>query len=302
MAVFPPHFRPTLAFMVPNFESLRYPVIASPKIDGIRCVYWSGTAWSRTLKPIRNKFIQSELYRFCHLLQGFDGELICGDNFQEAASGIMSESGEPDFRFQVFDHITLHGSFLSRARGINNRMETLIAEGSTRVEAVEQKAIANAQNLMAYEVQCLEKGYEGVMVRQPSAPYKFGRSTEREGYLGKIKRFFDAEGICVGVIPLETNQNPLERDAFGLAKRSTDAGGKQLRQEMGALRVEAVGGDYHGKQFNIGTGFTQAQRISYFRDANSVIGRLVKYKYLPHGSKDLPRHPVFLGFRDVGDF
>ena len=49
--------------------------------------------------------------------------------------------------------------------------------------------IHNAEQLTAYEEKCLADGYEGVMIRTPDSPYKCGRSTEREGWLLKIKRF-----------------------------------------------------------------------------------------------------------------
>ena len=69
-------FKPMLAAPVTDIELLNYPVLASPKLDGIRCVVIDGVAYSRSLKPIPNeeiqKFFSSGKY------DGFDGELICG--------------------------------------------------------------------------------------------------------------------------------------------------------------------------------------------------------------------------------
>ena len=35
-----------------------YPYLASPKVDGVRCVVQGGVAYSRNLKPIRNTYVQ----------------------------------------------------------------------------------------------------------------------------------------------------------------------------------------------------------------------------------------------------
>lgn len=68
---------------------------------------------------------------------------------------------------------------------------------------------------------------------------------------------------------------------------------------VGALRVRDV---QTGAFFEIGTGFTTADRESLWRDrANPRSWLLVKYKLFPTGAKDIPRHPVFMGFRSSLD-
>ena len=58
-----------------DFNKLRYPVCAQPKLDGIRVIIKNGVVYSRSLKPIPNKHIQA-LFGNLH---GVDGELIVGD-------------------------------------------------------------------------------------------------------------------------------------------------------------------------------------------------------------------------------
>ena len=87
-----------------NFNKLRYPIFAQPKLDGIRVIVKDGVVYSRSLKPIPNKHVQS-LFRNLH---GADGELIVGDVtaqdvFQKTTSGVMSKEGEPDVTLYVFD-------------------------------------------------------------------------------------------------------------------------------------------------------------------------------------------------------
>ena len=87
-------------------QALRFPCLASPKLDGIRCHIFNGQAMSRSGKPIRNYFVQMILGH--QALNGLDGELVVGnmsapDVYNRTSSGVMKKSGEPDFKFLVFD-------------------------------------------------------------------------------------------------------------------------------------------------------------------------------------------------------
>src|ERR1017187_7719812 len=104
------NFKPMLApHETPDFNTLPYPLLASTKFDGFRCMSQDGLK-SRTLKPIQNKFLQE---RFKGLPFGVDGELIQGlkqDNETfKRTSRIATKSDRPlDFfgdtvRLRVFD-------------------------------------------------------------------------------------------------------------------------------------------------------------------------------------------------------
>jgi len=70
---------------------------------------------------------------------------------------------------------------------------------------------------------------------------------------------------------------------------------------MGTLIVRDI---KTGVEFEIGTGFTAADRESIwfdYLDYPRAKWPLVKYKHFPSGAKDKPRHPVFLGWRDKMD-
>jgi DNA ligase-1 len=56
-----------------------------------------------------------------------------------------------------------------------------------------------------------------------------------------------------------------------------------------------------GLEFGIGSGLDDKTREELWNNKEKYIGKLVKYKYFPQGVKELPRHPVFLGFRDEED-
>jgi len=51
-------FKPLLAHTIEGTSTIKYPCIVSPKLDGIRCIIINGVAMSRSLKPIRNEYVQ----------------------------------------------------------------------------------------------------------------------------------------------------------------------------------------------------------------------------------------------------
>ena len=87
-----------------DLSKLQFPVIISPKLDGIRAIVKDGVVYSRTGKPIPNKYVQDLFSHF----NGLDGELIVGNPtdknvFQNTTSGVMSIEGMPNVFYYVFD-------------------------------------------------------------------------------------------------------------------------------------------------------------------------------------------------------
>ena len=58
-----------------------------------------------------------------------------------------------------------------------------------------------------------------------------------------------------------------------------------------------------GVEFECGTGqgLTKELRVELWKDRANLVGKFIKYKFVPSGSKDRPRFPVWLGFRDKID-
>ena len=98
--------KPMLAGKCEQPEALRFPVLATPKLDGIRCLKIEGRALTRSYKPISNRFVREWIE--ANLPDGVDGELMLrGGTFNATTSAIGRESGEPDFVFHVFDYVSL---------------------------------------------------------------------------------------------------------------------------------------------------------------------------------------------------
>jgi len=287
--------RPMLAAQAPeDLDKLRFPLIASPKLDGLRCLIVDGVAVSRTLKPIRNRHIQSLLGR--PEFNGLDGELIVGSPtapncMQASTSGVMSADGEPDFRFFLFDSWQRDRMPYWQWHTCNSLIYL-----PSFIHAHVQYKIHNVPMLEDLESSVLSDGYEGLILRSPDSPYKFNRSTEREAYMLKLKRFVDSEARVVGYEERMHNANEATRDERGFTKRSSHQDNKIPTGMLGALVCEK-----DGLTFNVGTGFDDTQRLLLWAERDTLPGRIVKYKSFPVGVKDRPRHPVFLGFRDNDD-
>ena len=277
-----------------NFDAskAKFPYIASPKIDGIRFLMIDGVAVSRTFKPIRNKHIQELLSQY--LPDGIDGELTSGDTFQSSTSAVMTIEGEPEFKVWIFDYVNPDDVILPFYLRILN---------IPPIQAPFDCEILNGNNMNSleevehYETICLEGGYEGVMLRDPMGTYKFGRSTVNDNILLKVKRFCDDEAELIAIEEKMSNQNTAEKDAFGRTKRSASLAGMVGADTTGTLIVRTL----DGLEFGIGSGLNDEMREEIWNNQEKYIGKLVKYKYFPQGIKELPRHPVFLGFRDKED-
>src|SRR5690606_26021993 len=211
-----------LAGTAKDLRSLKFPLLASPKLDGIRCLIVDGKAVTRKFKPIPNKFVREWLE--ANLPSGIDGELmIRGKTFNEIQSAIMSEDGEPqEFFFAAFDMVTdgLDQPFSDRYARLKQYVEGR-EFAKDHLQLVEHTLIETHEQLSEYEAKCVEEGYEGVMVRSLDGQYKCGRSTLKQGWLLKIKRFEDSEAEILGFEELMHNNNEATVNELGLTKRST---------------------------------------------------------------------------------
>lgn len=267
--------------------TLRYPIMVSPKLDGVRAMVQDGVVWSRSWKPIPNRQVQLVYGK----LEGYDGELIVGPAntqtcYRYTMSGVMTENKElKSLTFRVFDDLgSREKPFVDRLASIHPTFR------------LAHSRIDNVNQLLALEEHYLAMGFEGVIGRDPTQPYKHGRSTLREQGMVKLKRFKDDEAKVIGFEELLSNQNEAAVNAQGYTERSSHQENKVPMNTLGALVVA-----WQGLTFKIGTGFMAYERKQIWETRNVHLGRLVKFKYLAVGMKDLPRHPVFLGFRDLLD-
>lgn len=282
--------------------SSMFPLIATPKIDGIRCVCKSdGFPLSRSLKDIPNAYIREYFYRNRDIIKPcFDGELTVGDNFQMCTSGIMSHDGEPDFTYWIFD-IPSDLPYKERVDAYSSMDDNKLLP--MRFKTVPTAWVHTIEDLNLFEAKCLEAGFEGVMLRTAKSPYKFGRSTINQGWLVKLKRFETAEAVVKGFEPLQHNTNEAKISETGNQVRSTEKAGMVASDHLlGKFIVQGINNGFEGVEFKLGSGLDMAQRECFWENRTKLIGQVIEFKYQNFGVKDAPRTPIFLRFRDAAEF
>lgn len=292
-------FKPMLAGKAPeDLASLDFPLYASPKIDGVRAIIRGHKVLSRSLKPIPNMFVWEQLgFRN---YEGLDGELVVGpptgmDLMQRTMSGIMSIEGKPDFTFYVFDVVSSNSGLDFAAR---QRLLDVVRRGP-RVEILQQVLIRDVAQLMEAEQTALDAGYEGLILRHPRGSYKFGRSTTKEQWMLKLKRWEDSEAEVIGFEEKMHNANAAKTNAVGRTERSTHKAGMVPAGTLGNLLCRDV---KTGQPVSIGSGLTDAIRATVWHNPAKYLGKLVTYKHFAvTGVKDAPRFPIFKAFRDRRD-
>lgn len=287
--------RPMLAETIEDLTQVQFPVGATPKLDGIRCLVVGGKALTRKFKPIPNHYIRNFIEKWCP--NGFDGEIVCfGKTFNETQSLVMTEEGEPNFTYVVFDYVKddLNKPYAQRLLDFMGLPDDVLG----RVQVLVPTPITNIEELNAIIETHIKLGYEGTMIRTLNSPYKNGRSTVKQGWLLKIKQFQDAEARIVGFEEKMKNNNVLETNELGYAKRSSHQDNLEPAGTLGSLLVEDV---VSGICFSIGTGFDDALRQKIWNEKENYLGEILTYTFQPSGMKDKPRFPSFKGFRDERD-
>jgi DNA ligase-1 len=288
--------RPMLAHTPRNLLELKFPLLASPKLDGVRALVVDGQLLSRKLKRIPNVHVWQHLARA--EFSGYDGELVAGRAtgqgvFHRTTSAVMSEGGTPQVTFWVFDRWDMgKEAYVSRIANLPSPID-LGDDASIHIRPLKHRVLRTLDQLHSYEESCLLMGYEGIMVRDPNGLYKQGRSGKTDKWLCKVKRFEDSEAEVTGIVEQMHNGNIAKLNELGYAKRTSHKANKVPKGTTGALQVRDV---KTRVEFEIGTGMDDAQKAAFWIDP--PIGKIIKYKFQPTGIKEKPRFPVFLGIRE----
>ncbi len=270
-------FTPMLSATVKgDGEQVKFPVLATIKLDGIRVIKYKGQLVSRSMKPIRNKHLIAELAPL--LPEGADGEIIVDQEFKTTTSFVMSVNKPipPNTKFYWFDYIkdgAYDTPYSQRCEYIKRDMPVQARDAKIKIVALLPTLVKGVESLLKFETKALSEGHEGVIIRSPNGHYKCGRSTVNQGLMMKLKRFTDSEAKVYGYEQISNG-----------------------KQELGALKLK-----WRGTEFSIGTGFSASERRDFWKNRKKLVGQLVKFKYFEIGSSNHPRHPVFLGFRDTDD-
>ncbi len=271
-------------YALEDISSIRYPVWAQDKEDGIRCALIESPRTgkrlvaSRTFKPIANIHIRDTIHKST-LPLGVDGELVFG-NFQQTASAVMSHDTVSDFKYRVFDYFG--GGLALPYRKRYAKLEEIVnAMRYPWLELMPNYVCHTAMQLQTIMALTMAAGKEGLMIRDPDSPYKSGKATIKSQSLLKLKPFIDADAQVIGFEELVHKDNP--------SRKSNTLGAIKCRLPQCS--------DVRYIYFNIGTGFTELERQTIWDNQIVYLNKWVTFKYQNHGMKNAPRTPVFLRWK-----
>lgn len=299
-------FKPLLASPTTNddLKALSFPVLWSPKLDGIRLLINEHGAVSRKLMLLPNEKLR-KFFEVPELLN-FDGEIVYGPStapnvFHHTQSCVMRVDGpcptEGQGTFLVFDDFSRpEDPYSERYARLVQRISRLPEPLRHHVRAVPHLPVYNLDDLRNVEGLCVSKGFEGIMLRNLKGRYKYGRSTLREGILLKVKRFEDFDARIKSVYEMMHNGNVAEKDALGHTKRSSHQENKIGTGLLGGFIVESD--EFPGAEIKVGPGNADhATRKHLWEIRDQLPGKVVVAKHQPSGMKDAPRFATFKAFR-----
>ena len=233
----------------------------SEKLDGVRA-YWDGRQLrfrSGNAVPAPDWFVKALPG------QALDGELWMGRGTFEELVGIVRKQPADDrawqrVRYMIFELPDAPGDFSARAAAIK-RLTTTVNVPWLR--PVEQFRVADAAALKQKLSDVVRTGGEGLMLHRADAPNVTGRSP----VLLKVTPWHDAEARVIEHLP----------------------GQGKYKGMLGALRVEMP----DGKQFSLGTGFSDHERRN-----PPPVGSQVTYRYRELTGQGIPRFASYLRVRE----
>lgn len=231
----------------------------SEKLDGVRA-YWDGEAF---VSRLGNRFYAPEWFTEDLPADTLDGELWVGRKlFSKTISIVRSGAGGEEWKsvsYVVFDAPNARGGFEDRLAHVDKVLKKAQARYARALEHV----VCGGFDHLREELTRVERlGGEGLMLREPRSSYTVGRSTS----LLKVKTFHDAEGRIVAHVP----------------------GAGKHKGRLGAVVCELPS----GVTFNIGTGFSDAERRE-----PPPIGSVVTFRFQELTDDGIPRFPSWVGVR-----
>ncbi len=227
--------------------------VMSEKLDGIRG-YWTGK-----LLYSRQKRILTPPAYFIKDFPPFalDGELFTERGDFENISRIVrsqKDKGWAKMKLYVFDVPNAEGNLWQRLNKLQTYLKT---HPNLHIKIIPQIPIQSRTQMMAFFHQIVENGGEGIVVRNPTVSYQFGRSDQ----ILKFKPLFDEECKVVAY----------------------HAGKGKFAGMLGAISCKNKRGT-----FRIGSGFSDNERRN-----PPPIGAIITYQYRGLTNKGLPRFATF---------
>lgn len=256
-------FEPMLATTAARPSKLTYPVLASGKLDGVRCLIFAGEPLGQMMTPIINDHVRNALSG----LPALDGEITVGHPTDGAVwgrtmTGLMRQDGKPDFTFWVFDTFAdalVKAPYKERLRIIEQQTSQL---DLPFVKPVSHTLCHSYGQVVTLERHALQLGFDGLILRSPTLPYRFGVVGSNQEHMIKLKRWTVCYGTLVDIVE-EVQRDGLRAQPTGRTGAIVVAFRHQTTETLLTIRE----------------GIEHAERVRLWVDRDRLIGRTVRFRH-----------------------
>jgi DNA ligase-1 len=285
-----------------DLSKITYPIMGFPKLDGVRMINLTGRATARTLKEHGNVFTTDKFSNPIYL--GIDGEATIGDITRDSlcrdtSSAMSTINGEPDITWNAFDYLHPAVIDLPYIERYNKLVEYVNINKPPNVNVIEYVWLNNEDEVNAFYDECLNLGYEGIVLRNPSGLHKDGRCTANEANYLRLKPSSDKEALVLKLVEARTNLNEKKTNLLGLSERSSHKENLVGKGMVGMLVCKDL---TTGIYVDVGPGkMTHEERLYYWNHPEEIVKYYIKYRSMDKGIKDKPRFPRYISKRAKED-
>lgn len=304
-------------------EKVKFPCIVQPKLDGVHSLNRHGKCVGRSLKPHENRytterFSKPEYHGFCGEKIDDDLGVTHPDLCRITSGNLRRIEGEPNIRWVLFDYVTEETKNLGYAerivhlRKVLSNIQSTYVSNRPKMEIIQSNFVNSIEELLKLEEDYLEQGYEGIIIRNPNAPYKYGRCGKTFMGCWRIKRFIEEEILVDKINEGQHNANEATKNELGRTERSTHQENMQPNGLLGNIEgitlkdiLDPQSGKVlipKGERVTVSPGeMDHKMRKFYFDNPNEIVGHVIKFKMFPKGVKDKPRFPTYVSHRNSND-
>lgn len=273
---------------------LSYPVIVEPKIDGFRFLVGGGRVisrsgsdythllghWAEAVGQVTRGYVDGEIQaRFDPAVDGQRWRSAWGKTQSLLRSRKPEDvaQAKTDLVFHAFDRLSGQVFEAGMDPAPLKERKVVLGQIAEKLQAlpwfhlVESSPAGDWHQVQALYHRYLNQGFEGLVIKQADEPYVPSEAQRFRRWL-RIKP-----------------TNALDVEILG-----ADPGTGRHAGVLGALEVRLP----DGKIVRVGSGFSNAQRESFWADSEALIGRMVEIRIQADArAVATARHPVFVRLR-----
>ncbi|MBU1711428.1 MAG: hypothetical protein KKE17_15635 [Proteobacteria bacterium] len=248
-------------------RKIKFPIAVEPKLDGMRAIFFISkkSAKARSRDGFHIQSLDFIAKRYQTALEDLDTDtwVIDGEIYTSSwnktislvKTEVLPKEERNKIRHHVFDMLKIEDFNGARIKNYSERMTELDEFFCDSADVVNKysvrvpyKIIHNHEELTAFYNECLEAGYEGIMLKELDSYYELKRSNAwlkmkpEETFDGKIIGFLEGKNKHIG--------------------------------RLGAFKVKMENDEI----VRVGGGFTDKQREEYWLNKDMLLGTMVEFK------------------------